>query len=385
VKQMRIISLSCLILLMGSLLTGGIAGHAQTAKTSGSWSPAADMGTARLGHQAVVLRTGKVLIIGGFDNNISLSSTELFSPRSGEWNPTGSMITSRSSFSATVLRNGKVLVVGGFNVDNPSTGGSKTAKAEIYDPHTGTWHAAAPMHHTREGHTATLLRDGTVLVVGGASDEGDGVQASAELYNPRTNTWASTTPMDTARFLHTATRLRDGRVLVIGGDNTEGTTDTAELYDPHTGSWEPAASLSTPRVQHGAALLQDGTVLVSGGCCYLDSAELYDPQTDTWFSTGDMIEARFGHTPTVLRNGRVLATGGCCEPAQEPSPDPVDRVRDSVELYNPRTGVWQAKESMSFARHGHTATLLRSGQVLVTGGGNDDGVIASVEIFTLAK
>jgi N-acetylneuraminic acid mutarotase len=297
------------------------------------------------------------------------------------------MITARYGFTATALPNGEVLVAGGFEPEiQPQPGtGFTTAKAEIYDPHAGTWHAAAPMHHTRDGHTATLLQDGMVLVVGSVDGEG-GVRVSTELYDPRTGTWTLTAPMGTARTNHTATRLRDGRVLVVGGGNTEGPTDTAEVYDPHTGSWEAAASMSTPREGHGAALLQDGTILVSGGCCYLDSAELYDPQTDTWLSTGNMMAARFGHEPIVLRDGRVLATGGCCEPAEDPGPDPVDMVRASVELYNPRTGLWQAEESMNFARHGHTATLLRSGQVLVTGGGNEiDGIMASAELFTLAK
>jgi hypothetical protein len=341
----------------------------KTTTTSGTWSPVADMGAARQGHRAVVLRTGTVLIIGGNDNDtMPLSSAELFDPRSGVWTPTGSMLGPRSDFTATVLRDGEVLVAGGDT-------------AELYDPRAGTWRATAPLSAHRNGHTATRLLDGTVLVAGGTDGTG-GVNASAELYDPRTGTWTPTGSMGTARFLHTATLLHDGRVLVVGGDNTQGTTDTAELYDPHSGGWDPAASLSTPRVQHGAALLRDGSVLVSGGCCFLGSAELYDPHTDTWLPTGDMTATRFGHNPIVLHTGSVLATGGCCQPDGGGFEEP-DLVLASVEVYSPRTGTWQAEESMSVARLGHTTTLLRSGQVLVTGGANEiDGVMASAELFT---
>ena len=81
--------------------------------------------------------------------------------------------------------------------------------------------------------------------------------------------------------------------------------------------------------------------------------------------------------------GRVLASGGCCQsPTNVPEPEP-PFVFASTEVYNLRTGTWQADASMSVPRHGHTATLLRSGEVLVTGGSNEnDGVMASAELFS---
>ncbi|MFP2934237.1 kelch repeat-containing protein, partial [Pyxidicoccus sp. 3LG] len=81
----------------------------------------------------------------------------------------------------------------------------------------------APLTATRSAHTATLLADGRVLVVGGMRRLGtfpiptSEPVASAELYDPTTDTWSATSPLAEARYSHTATLLADGRVLVVGG------------------------------------------------------------------------------------------------------------------------------------------------------------------------
>jgi len=361
--------------------------------TSGTWLPVADMSESRGGHEAVLLRSGLVLVIGGIiqnDNAIdSLSSTELFNPRSGSWIPTGSMHDARADFASALIRGGKVLVAGGFKEIRSSV--FRLATAELFNTRTGTWHSTGQMKVSRAAHTMTLLRNGKVLVSGGYAEDSPFVHSSAELYDPRTGIWTPTGSMNIARASHTATLLDDGRVLVVGGQGF-GALDTAELYNPHTGKWNPAASLNTPRGDHSAVKLRDGTVLVSGGasntvCCssfFIDSAERYDPKTDTWRPAGYMNTPRFGHQSIELSTGKVLITGGagCCMTSplgEDPVPIP------NVEVYDPRTDLWRAQESMSVARLAHTMTLLRSGQVLVTGGVSETGFNASAELFTLAK
>ena len=81
------------------------------------------------------------------------------------------MNISRSGATYTLLTNGKVLVVGGFGP------GTRLATAELYDPHTGTFVLAADMVDPRVLHTATLLKDGRVLITGGI----DHVAAVAQL------------------------------------------------------------------------------------------------------------------------------------------------------------------------------------------------------------
>jgi hypothetical protein len=110
-----------------------------------------------------------------------------------------------------LLQDGRVLAAGGYN-------GSFlfTATCELYDPASGTWTVTASLITARNGHVATLLSGGNVLVEGG---EGDGYLASTELYNPATGSWTAGGNLNIGRFLHTATLLGNGRVIVAGGNH----------------------------------------------------------------------------------------------------------------------------------------------------------------------
>src|SRR5436190_15228729 len=126
---------------------------------------------------------------------------------------TGSLATARNGHTATLLPNGKVLVAGGRN------GNSILASAELYDPASGTWSATGSFATARFFHTATLLPNGKVLVAGGAivSFPSVVVSASAELYDPASGMWTATGSLNTARYQHTATLLPNGKVLVAAG------------------------------------------------------------------------------------------------------------------------------------------------------------------------
>jgi hypothetical protein len=152
---------------------------------------------------------------------------------------------------------------------------------------------------------------------------------------------------------------------VGGGFNVPTVSDTAEIYDLAANAWKMAASPAVIRNWHRATLLLDGRVLVTGGDLLNGNpatsatAEIYDLRHDRWTSAGEIGGFRRAHTATLLRSGQVLVTGGLNSTG--------DGITSSM-LYDPGSNSWVATGSMTGARGFHTATLLPSGKVLVTGG-----------------
>ena len=181
---------------------------------TGTWTATGNMHARRDTITATLLRDGSVLVAGG--NPHGTVSVELYDPGTGTWTATGSWVRPGTSYrTATLLLDGRVLVTG--------DGGSTAT--ELYDPDTGAWTATGDtLDLHRLTATATLLPDGRVLLAGGLDNKDDGAGdrggvsvASAELYDPGTGTWTATASMTTGRDGHSATLLADGRVLVAGG------------------------------------------------------------------------------------------------------------------------------------------------------------------------
>jgi hypothetical protein len=106
----------------------------------------------------------------------------------------------------------------------------------------------------RGNHTATLLPNGQVLVMGGWNGDISMIGlASAELFDPGTGTWTTTNAMNTARQNHIATLLPNGEVLIAGGASSSGATNSAELFNPTNGTWTTIASMATSRENPPAA------------------------------------------------------------------------------------------------------------------------------------
>lgn len=159
----------------------------------------------------------------------------------------------------------------------------------------GTFAATGNLSRPRQFHTATLLTNGQVLIAGGYTTvNGLAGWKSTELYDPSTGTFSVAGDMTAARFFHTATLLPDGKVLIVGGNNSIAggcfcdPLPSAQLYDPSTASFTPTGGMAIAKSAHTATLLRNGKVLVTGGAANHSStgAELYDPSTGIFTVTG---------------------------------------------------------------------------------------------------
>jgi N-acetylneuraminic acid mutarotase len=355
------------------------------------------MTTPRANAATIRLRDGRVLICGGTATGEIggvLSSAEIYDPGTRSFAPTGAMTVRRAGQTITMLGDGRILVTGG--VQNAGFR-SQLASAEIYDPGTGTFSATGSMTTPREGHTATMLRDGRVLIVGGSAN---GVRTldSAEIYNPASGIFSATGHLNQPRVAHVAALLGTGKVLIAGGGRggMPGgyiSYDTAEMYDPATRSFSPVrAHMNSDRVGAAAVRLNDGRVLIVGGksgrvvtsrhpnlssLTPLNTAEIYDPESNSFIRTGDMGAPHYLATATMLDNGDVLVVGGWVIQG------PVVVGMHNAELFEPETNLFSQVGPTNVARLTNTATLLNYGEVLIAGGVADKALItASVEFYS---
>jgi hypothetical protein len=355
------------------------------------------MTTPRADAAAVALKDGRVLICGGtVSGNVGgvLSSAEIYDPAAHTFTPTGSMTAAREGATATLLNDGRVLVAGGAqNIGFRA----ELASAELYDPAAGAFTATGSMHTAREGHTATLLRDGRVLVAGG-SDNGVHTLSSAEIYDPSSGAWTGAGDMTQPREAQVAVRLKSGKVLIAGGGRGDVpggyvAYQTAEIYDPAAGIFTAlSARMNLDRVGAGAVLLGDGRVLIAGGksskmilnelgpnlisLTPLKSAEVYDPESSSFIRVGDMREPHYLPTLTRLRDGTVLVVGGWR--MQGPL---VIGMRDA-EIFEPNAAGFVKVGLTHVARLENTATILPDGDVLIAGGiDGRSNITASVEFY----
>ncbi|HEY6807726.1 MAG TPA: kelch repeat-containing protein [Gemmatimonadales bacterium] len=271
----------------------------------------------------VQLSNGGFLLAGGGINaglgGRTSAATQMFDPAGARFVEVGdAVLTGISGRTSAPLGDGGALLTGGF-VSN---------RAERYDPVEKKWRAVGNMLHVRGGHTATLLRDGRVLIAGGSTccdqpaPSNLAYANTAEIYDPATDAFSATGSMEVARGLHAAALLPDGRVLISGGDGNDPAAPPlgAEIFDPATGRFSSAGNLLTPRDSHTAVTLTDGRVLVAGGevpplvagsaGVGVPGTEIFDPAAGRW-TEGPTIDRDFlAATVTMLSNGKVLVFGG---------------------------------------------------------------------------
>lgn len=299
-----------------------------------SFVPTGDMTERRVHHAATLLANGQVLIAGPDAS----SSVELYDPAAGTFRTVGRLRSPQRVPSVTALRNGKVLLAG-------------IQRAELYDPATGLFEPAGAYPrrswaYDEYWYEMTLLADGRVLLIG---------DVPSQLYDAQLDRFGFVAKPDlfdlgmAGLYGQSATLLADGQVLVAGGLNDESPGfDTASLFDPSSGVFRATSRMPQALVSHAAALLPDGTVLVAGGYSYRrcrnfpldcdagnrDSAYLYDPPSASFVAAGNMTEVRDAPRATLLKDGNVLITGGAGVTAEVYRPLSADASSTVTEYYN---------------------------------------------------
>ncbi len=278
--------------------------------TAGTWSAATVLNAIRAMHTATVLPNGQVLVAGGMSDTATvLNTAALYDPTTGTgtWTATGTMAIKARFHTATLMPTtgpfaNKVVVVGG------NTGGTtSTAVVQLFSGTTWTSTGIAQLAAAREGHTASLLANGNILLTGGKA--GATLQNTTLLFNAATapGTWASAGTMNATHAGHTATVLStsvlsSGQVLVAGGAPT--TTNSAELWNGTT-TWTATTALPSVIAGHTATLLSNKLILVAGGtsAAGASAAQLYDPSFALTCTTNSQCASGF------------CASGVCCDTA----------------------------------------------------------------------
>ena len=291
-------------LLDGRVLVVGQAGNLGDTTTRGLlYDPATGVSEATgplvssdsLGiDSAVLLKDGRVLLIGSDGSAVGSSTVQVFDPGTRQFRPVGPMITPRRTPTAAVLRDGLVLFAGGFATEDVDL---TTSSAELFDPVTLTFSPTGSMVSPRALHSMAVLPDGRVFVSPGLN------RSTVEIYDPATGTFSAAGTASLIGYT-TAISVPDGRVALVAR-RALSREASAEVWDPTTLAFSPRHDL--PGQAESAALLDDGQILLIGGEPASWSG-VYDPTT----GVTTPIEPTRAWRPvaTRLADGRVLVVGG---------------------------------------------------------------------------
>jgi hypothetical protein len=318
-------------------------------------------------HKATVLADDRVLVTGGCtlrgcDGFERALSSEIFDPEAGRFTRGPEMTTPRAGHTATLLRDGRVLLVGGY----AGEGRPALATAEVFDPVTNEFRKVGDLSGGRADHSATLMPDGRVLVAGGTTGKRDAL-SSTEWFDPERNQFAAGSPLGNPRSGHAAV-VTDGLVVLAGG--TEDFVSAVATTDVLRGAaWSPGPPMGTPRVKHAAVALPDESLLIVGGSTdaegreLLDSTELLDVAAMRTEAGPDLSEGQYklDGAVTRLKDGRIVIAGG-----------------QRVDVYDPASGEISTMTDPPVPRRSFVSASTLADGVLVAGG-YDSGITPTAD------
>jgi galactose oxidase len=262
-----------------------------------------------------------------------------------------------------LLPDGRLLVTGGHILHDRGL-----PDVNIFDPATRAWIPVAPMAQGRWYPSTTVLANGDMLTVGGADSSATMVTVP-EVWNG--SSWRRLIGANLSLpYYPWLFQAPNGKVFYAGHAKA-----TYYLDTQGNGAWTLVANSNYGEREFGSAVMYEpGKVLIVGGGGFLSSAlptntaetiDLNDA-APTWKSTGSMAFRRRHVTATLLPTGDVLVTGGTAGPGMNDVPGSVHQA----EIWNPTTGAWKTLAANAIDRIYHsTAILLPDARVLVAGSG----------------
>jgi Kelch motif len=392
IRSFRWLARATPLLATVAVLSGGAVARAEGGV--GSWSPTGSMLEGWHERSAVTLADGQVLAVGGGEQ----STTEIYDPSSGTWTKGPELQAQGNEWTLVALAEGGALMIGETPCSAPKRWCLPTTSTYRLNPSDSEWSPAAPMHETRVRPLAVRLADGRVLVAGGFGDEctetiADGYScqplASAEIYNPVSNEWSPSAPMPQARGGDSAVLLSDGTVLAVGGE-----TQDSIRYSPASDTWSMAAPTASRRTGSLLIALPGDRALTVGSqseagffgslggaaeraelLCKPVSSEIFDAATNVWIAplTASGRENCVYPQGTLLSGGQVLLGGDLT----------YHGVSGSYDVLDTEQRCWSTTPPPLEERNEGAVVALSGDRALVFGGQGPSGQwLSSAEIYT---
>lgn len=290
------------------LFTGGKETSEKISRRAYLYSPSSGrietvrkMNVARSGHVMTLLKDGRVWVSGGIGERGSvLGTTEIYDPELKQFSAGPDLGVSRTQHSALVLGSGDVLVTGGFKISEAVL--TSISAAELFTVNGNRMVALPPMSTARAGHTATLLSDSTfakVLIVGG------GDRSLSEIFDPRANAWTLVNASTLNRKNHSAVLLSDKRVWIVGGDVDLTAVSSTEFFNYDNLSFSPGPDLKEARSGFQITKISEGRLVVSGGLTRIPSGGVPALKTEVWSFAGGISSVSFGSPLESPRQGHL--------------------------------------------------------------------------------
>ncbi len=343
--------------------------------------PFKTLASGRAWADSIALRDDKSLICGGGRGGLlaltAWDSTEVYDPATRTFSAGPRMTQARAVYRVVDLPGGRSMLLGGVDAKN-----DPQRTCDYYDPKTNAFTKAPPMFDKRTVHTATRLSDGRIFVAGGLSDLNNQLTAlgsalaSTELFDPKTGKWSKGPKMSVPRAGHTARLLPDGRVVIVGGVSwtrfiikIPKLSNSVDVFDPKTGRISRLAPMKLARAGHASILLAGNRLLVAGGVGGsltnqgTKACEILDLAKNVWSSTGSLPVGKALMGGATLGDGRFALFGGATGSLLNP------KAVANCEAFDAASGRWTILPSLGTPRVSQVTVRLSSCAIVVIGGG----------------